>query len=181
MNMESTSNTALQDRPRTSSGYSPKRSPADTTRNASAGENYGLKVAVLYQDKPTWQWAARTCNQAIRLAGAESIHASWWDLNRFGDRQELLDAALTAMQADIIVVSIYDTEELPSDLCAWMDAWLPHRLPPVGALIVLLGVPDVPGARFRVGHDYLQEGARKGRLDLLLRVHPVPAVNAVLA
>jgi hypothetical protein len=148
-------------------------SRSDKVTVASPQADYPLKVAVLYQDAPSRRRAARVCDQATELVGEESIQSTWWDLNRLGDPDVLMDAALAAMRADILVVSIYDTKELPAGLCAWMGAWLPHRRLPAGALIALIGVPDQPGAQFHHIHEFLRAGARKGKLDFLLREHPV--------
>ena len=53
----------------------------------------------------------------------------------------LKDAILMTMVADVVLVSIYDAEELPEDFRVWMDAWLARRYLPAGALIALISRP----------------------------------------
>ena len=81
------------------------------------------------------------------------------------------------MVADVILVSIYDTEELPKDFRAWMDAWLARRYLPTGALIALISVPGELGAQTKPARDYLSAAARKGRLDFLLRERKLPGTS----
>jgi hypothetical protein len=135
---------------------------------------YALSVALVYQDAPTKVWASQVCDQVAQLVGKDSIHSAWWEVSRLSDPKVLTDAVLTAMQADVILVSIYDVQELPVELCVWIDAWLPRRYMPMGALITLISVPEQPGTLFDHAREYLREVAQKGRMDFLLRERRLP-------
>jgi hypothetical protein len=81
------------------------------------------------------------------------------------------------MVADVILVSIYDAEELPKDFRVWMDAWLARRYLPAGALIALISVPGELSVQTKLARDYLRAVARKGRLDFLLRERRLPVTS----
>jgi len=130
---------------------------------------YGLNVALVYQDIPTRKWATQVCDQVAQLAGKDAVHCSSWEINRLSDPEMLMDAILMTLVADVIMVSIYDAKELPIELCAWFNAWMPYRSLPTGALIALINVPGQPGAQTNHARDYLRSVARVGRLDFLLR------------
>ena len=139
---------------------------------------YALNVAMVYQDALTRKWATEVCDQVTRLAGKDAVHCSQWEISRLNDLCVLKDAILMTMVADVILVSIYDAEELPKDFRAWMDAWLARRYLPTGALIALISVPGELSAQTKkTARDYLRAVARKGRLDFLLRERRLPVTS----
>jgi hypothetical protein len=138
---------------------------------------YALNVVLVYQDAPTRKWATQVCDQVTRLAGKDAVRCTWWEVGRLSDPEVLKDAVMTTMQADVILISIYDTKELPIDLCVWIDAWLPRRTLPTGALIALISVPGQVSAQLEHARGYLRAVARKGRLDFLLRERKLPAAS----
>jgi hypothetical protein len=112
-----------------------------------------------------------------RLAGKNAVHCSQWEISRLNDLCVLKDAILMTMVADVILVSIYDAEELPKDFRVWMDAWLARRYLPAGALIALISVPGELSVQTKLARDYLRAVARKGRLDFLLRERRLPVTS----
>jgi hypothetical protein len=154
-----------------------RTTPLDEVEFAPPETEYGLNVALVYQDIPTRKWATRVCDQVAQLAGKDAVHCSSWEINRLGDPEVLMDAILMTLVADVIMVSIYDAKELPVDLCAWFDAWLPYRSLPTGALIALISVPGQTSAQLEHARGYLRAVARKGRLDFLLRERRLPVTS----
>jgi hypothetical protein len=138
---------------------------------------YALNVAMIYQDTLTWKWATQVCDQVTRLAGKDAVHCSQWEISRLNDLCVLKDAILMTMVADVILVSIYDAEELPKDFCVWIDAWLARRYLPTGALIALISAPGELSDQTKAARDYLRGVARKGRLDFLLRERKLPVAS----
>ena len=112
-----------------------------------------------------------------RLAGKDAVHCHQWEISRLNDFCVLKDAILMTMVADVILVSIYDAEELPKDFRVWMDAWLARRYLPAGALIALISVPGELSVQTKLARDYLRAVARKGRLDFLLRERRLPVTS----
>ena len=154
-----------------------RTAPSDAMEFAPLETEYGLNVALVYQDIPTRKWAAQVCDQVARLAGKDAVHCASWEISRLGDPEVLMDAILMTLVADVVMVSIDDAKELPIDLCAWFDAWLPYRSLPTGALIALINVPGQPGAQTDHARDCLRAVAREGRLDFLLRERRQPVVS----
>jgi len=154
-----------------------RSTPLDELEFVPSETGHGLNVAVVYQDTPTRKWATRVCGHVTRVAGKDAVHSTWWEISRLGDPDVFRDAVLMTMVADVILVSINDTEELPIDLCVWIDAWLPRRYQPMGALIALISVPGQPGDQTNHARDYLRTVARKGRLDFLLRERRLPGTS----
>ena len=138
---------------------------------------YALNVALVYQDTPTRKWATQVFDQVKRVTGKDAVRCTWWEINRLSDPEVFRDAIQTTMRADVILVSIYDAEELPIDFCVWIDAWLPRRCLPMGALIALISVPGQLSDQTKLARDYLRAIARKGRLDFLLRERRVPVTS----
>jgi hypothetical protein len=151
--------------------------PSEEAEFVPSETGSALNVVSVYQDTPTRQWATQVCDQVTRLAGKDAVHCTWWKIDRLGDPEILQEAVLAAIQADAILVSIYDAEELPVELCAWIDAWLPRRSLPTGALIALVSVPAQMSARLEHARSYLRAAARKGRLDFLLRERKLPVTS----
>ena len=138
---------------------------------------YALNIAMVYQDALTRKWAAQVCDQVTRLASKDAVHCTQWEISRLNDLCVLKDAILMTMVADVILVSIYDAEELPKDFRVWMDAWLARRYLPAGALIALISVPGELSVQTKLARDYLRAVARKGRLDFLLRERRLPVTS----
>ena len=154
-----------------------RTTPLDELEFAPPETEYGLNVALVYQDFPTRKWATQMCDQMAQLAGKGAVHCSSWEINRLSDPEVLMDAILMTLVADVIMVSIYDAKELPIELCGWINAWLPYRSLPTGALIALINVPGQPGAQTNHARDYLRSVARVGRLDFLLRERRLPVAS----
>ena len=154
-----------------------RTTPSDEAESAAPETEYALNVTSVYQDAPTRKWATQVCDQVTQLAGKDAVRCTGWEISRLNDPEVLKDAVLTTMQADVILISIYDANELPIDLCAWIDAWLPRRSLPTGALIALISVPEQASAQLEHARGYLRAVARKGRLDFLLRERKLPVAS----
>jgi hypothetical protein len=144
---------------------------------AETEPGYALNIAMVYQDALTRKWATQVCDQVTRLAGKDAVHCPQWEISRLNDLSVLKDAVLMTMVADVILVSIYDAEELPKDFRVWMDAWLARRYLPAGALIALISVRGEKSAQTNPARDCLRAVARKGRLDFLLRERRLPVTS----
>ena len=154
-----------------------RTAPPDEVRLDQPENEYGLKVAVLYQDAPTCKWAMQIRDQMARLAGSGVVRSNSWEIGSMNDPDVLMEAILKTMVADVILVSIYDAKEVPVDFNVWVDAWLPRRCQPMGALIALISVLGQPDDQTNITRNYLRAVARKGHLDFLLRERRVPAAS----
>ena len=143
----------------------------------SLDPEYVLNVALICQDAPTRRWAAEVFGQVTQLVGEDAVRSTWWEISRLSDPQVFMNAVLTVMRADVILISIHDAKELPVNLCVWIDAWLPRRRLPTGALIALVSVPGQSDVQTDHTRDYLRAVAHKGQLDFLLRERRLPVTS----
>jgi hypothetical protein len=151
----------------------------DEAETASGGPGYEFKIAVVYQDKVTLSWARQMCHPVALKVGEEYVQHTWHDINSLSDPEILIEAVRAALAADVIVVSIHAADELPLDLYAWINAWLPRRLSRAGALAALIGVAGQPAAQAIRTQEYLQAVARRGQLDFLPHERKLPASPGV--
>jgi len=126
-----------------------------------------FKIAGVYQDALTWEWARQLCGSVAQKVGQEHVHDSWHEVHSLADPQILVEAVQMAMAADVIVVSLYAAEELPPDLYGWIHSWLPRREMRAGALAALIAVPAQPDHWTFRTQEYLQAVARRGQLDFV--------------
>jgi hypothetical protein len=141
--------------------------PSDEAVVAPDAPAFSLRVAGVYQDRVTREWAIWTCRRATRLAGEGSIQSTWYSASSLGEPAFLAEAVLATTVADVILVSVYAADELPLDLYVWIDAWLPRRPLRVGALRALVGVAEPRQPQSVRTLDYLQAVARKAQLDFI--------------
>jgi hypothetical protein len=149
----------------------------DEVSIASDESGHTLNIAGVYQDRVTQDWAMQTCHWATQMARAGRVHNSWFNVNSLGDSGIFVDAVCAALLADVIVVSVYAADELPLDLCAWFEAWLPRRAARVGALTALVGVAEPLDSQSARTFEYLQAVARKGQLDFIPQERKRPVAS----
>jgi hypothetical protein len=147
----------------------------DRLENSAAGTGCEFKIAVVYQDKLMRSWAMQMCGPVARRAGTEYVKDTWHDVNSLHDPQILIQAVHAALAADVIVVAVHAAEELPSELCAWIDVWLPRRSARAGAVVALVGVAGAPAAPAIRTQRYLQTVAHQAQLDFVLHERKLPA------
>jgi len=143
----------------------------------SDNSGYEFSIAVVYQDTLTRSWAMQMCRPVTQRAGEEHVQKTWYDVNSLSDPGILPQAVRAALAADAIVVSIYAADELPLELYAWIDVWLPRRRSRAGALAALIGVAEPLDSQSVRTREYLQAVARKGELEFISqkRKRPVAA------
>jgi hypothetical protein len=90
------------------------------------------------------------------------------------DPRVFMGSVRAAAAADVLVVSVRDTGELPTSLSVWIDAWIPGRAGTTGALVALIGVPPQPDAQSGRAYQYLEVAARKAGLDFLPHERKLP-------
>lgn len=148
---------------------------SDEPESASPSSGYEFKIAVVYQDTLAQDWAIQMCRPVRQKFGGENVRSTWHSVRSLSDPKILVEAAEAALAADVIVIAVHAADELPPELCAWIDVWVPHRLARVGALAALIGVAGEPAPEANRTREYLQAVARRGLLDFLSHECKVPA------
>ena len=174
----------LQERGQESIDVDPVESPrqnvfSEESETASRSSGYEFKIAVVYQDTVAQSWAIQMCGPVRQKFGGENVQNTWHSVHSLSDPETLVEAANAALAADVIVIAVHAVDELPPELCAWIDVWLPRRLARMGALAALIGVPGEPAPQAIRTKEYLQAVARRGLLDFLPHERRLPAGSRV--
>jgi hypothetical protein len=140
-----------------------------------AKADYALNVATFYRDTRTRKWAEGVCGLVTQLTGSEWIRTRSWMLGNLTQPQVFPCAVQAAATADIIIVSVYATDQLLLDFYSWINEWLPQRRQAPGTLVALIGAPDHLDFAAPPIEEYLQAVARKGHLDFLPHKRKFPA------
>lgn len=127
--------------------------------------DYAFKIAGVYQDALTRDWAMQMCGPVRQKFGEEYVRDTWHDVNSLSQTENLLEAVRAALAADVIVIAVHAADELPPEICAWIDVWLPRRPARTGTLAALIGVAGQPDAQALRTQEYLQAVANRGQLD----------------
>ncbi len=136
---------------------------------SSREPDHALKVAVVYEDHLTREWARDLLYRATQLTGQECMSSTWWRIEELAHPAIFPDAVDAATRAEILVLSVNAKKELPLDFHVWIDAWLPRRQQQPGALVALIG--QETGALSSGVQAFLQAVAQRGSLDFLPRAH----------
>jgi hypothetical protein len=120
-------------------------------------------VLVIYEDAPTRDRAVRLCDALVSKFSPDlEFEFTWWRFKFLSDPDLALQAAQAALEADLILVSVQRTEDLPLEVKAWFERWLSDRQPSEGALVVL-HTPD----EAILPDQYLRLVALRANLDYL--------------
>jgi hypothetical protein len=160
---------------RTQQDYVGRRSgPADHAVRTGVETEQASNVVVIYQDPLTRRWAAELWDRVGQVIDSGGICSKSWKLSYLAGACVFADAVQAAAQADVLVISVRDTGDLPLLLHVWIDGWMPRRAGRAGALVALIGVPAKPDAQYGRAHEYLEAIARQARLDFMPRERRLP-------
>ncbi len=140
--------------------------------------NRTLGITLVYEDVESLDWATTMRDRVTALIGRESVVDASWRMCYLTNPDVFPHAVETATWADAIIVAVHEAVELPADLCAWVNAWLPRRGGREGTLVALLG-PSASGT-IRNVRRYLEGVARRGALAFLLEHRKSPHLPAAL-
>jgi hypothetical protein len=160
---------------RTQQDYVGRRiGPADRAATTAVETEPALNVVVIYQDPLTRHWAADLWDRVGKLIASGGISRKTWKLSELSSAFVFAEAVHAAAEADVLVISVRDTGDLPPLLHSWVDGWLPRHAGRAGALVALIGVPARPDAQSGRIHKYLEAIARQAGLDFLPRERRLP-------
>jgi hypothetical protein len=122
-----------------------------------------LAIAVAYEDIECLGWASQVCDRVTGLIGSQCVASNSWRIGNLTQPDVFPRAIEAATRADIIIVAAHEAHELPPDLCAWIDAWLPRRGRREGTLLALLTAAPGSEVSSKARH-YLEAVAQRGAL-----------------
>lgn len=136
-----------------------------------------LDVLLLYEDLGT----ALRAKHSLDLLPAPFIteaglRTNLWRLDLLGEHLLAEQAALEAVAADMIILSLHGRNELRAEARDWLSRWLDHKEARPYALAVLLDPePAHPGSDNPVV-TYLKQFAEAAHADLFCGFCPAPVV-----
>jgi hypothetical protein len=144
---------------------------ANRTVLAGTNTGYALNVALVYQDALTRQWAGQVRDRMAEVVGSAAIRCTEWKIGNLTEPRVYWEGVAALAHADVIVVSLYETERLPSAFYLWVNLWLQERSGRPGAMVALVVPPEEssPGAKNET-RRYLAAAASQGRLEFLMQV-----------
>jgi hypothetical protein len=147
-------------------------------RDSEPGPETGsCAIVVLYEDDSSRAAAIHLCNSLETIFGSElDFDITWCRFKYFSDPAVAGEAAEIAAQADLIVVSTQRAHDLPLEVKAWFERWLPHRESPEGAL-VLLQTSQQPPNPLTSQSSYLYLLAQRANLDYLSLSNSRPSTS----
>lgn len=128
---------------------------------------YEVRVALVYQDHGTRQWAGQVRERIAELVTKEAISCTEWNINDLKEPVVFSQGVASLARADLIVVSVYEAERLPSVFYLWVNLWLQVRSGHQGALITCVVPTGDSESGERETRRYLCAVATQGQLQML--------------
>jgi hypothetical protein len=147
-------------------------------RDSEPGPETGVcAIVVLYEDSSSRDAAISLC-QTLEKVFQEDLdfEITWCRFKYFNDPAVASEAAEIAAQADLIIVSIQRAQDLPLEVKAWFERWLPARESTEGAL-VLLQTSEEPPSPQNLQSSYLYLLAQRANLDYLSLSNAGPSIS----
>ncbi len=135
---------------------------------ASPNARYVLNVAIVYQDALTRQWAGQVRDLAARVIGPDAIRCTEWKIRDLVEPRAYWEGVVALAHADVIVVSLHETDRLPGTFYLWVNLWLQERSVRPGVLVALLVPLEVSNSGVSETRRYLAAVASQGQLELLM-------------
>lgn len=130
-----------------------------------------FQTLVLYEDFAAGRRATDTCNLLMARLGDEfELRCSMWKFEVLRNSKLSEIAAREATEADIIIVATHGSSPLPSEVTAWVDAWLPGRGAHPAALVAVVNSAFQSKDRSSATFDYLRSVAAAANMDFLGQV-----------
>ena len=131
---------------------------------ASLHSGYTLNVALVYQDALTAHRAGQVRDRIAVVAGKQGIRCTKWKIGDLRQRKVFSEGVAALTRADVIVVSLYEVEQLPATFYLWVNVWLQERAGLAGMLVALVGrASGAPVNGRQPGHSGTTGASSSGR------------------
>jgi hypothetical protein len=145
---------------------SPLKTPGRPTSSGLAVDKnwWELKVAAVYQEEWTRQWALHRCLELMAAMNQGHLSMDVWRIGNLVHPPVLSQALQAALAADVIVVALQAAVELPAPVARWAEAWAARRPLAEGVVFALVGTQRYNEIASRRTHYALENLARRGGL-----------------
>lgn len=125
-----------------------------------------LKIVIVYEGFTNLIRVYETWSQLVgRFMHQIQFHGRAWNFSLLRDPQLRESATRHTAEADIIVVAVDGSSELPDHIRDWIDSWLPRKVGRRDAFVAMLehrasASTETPALRY-----YLHQMAERGGMD----------------
>ena len=146
-------------------------------RDSEPGPETGVcAIVVLYEDNSSRDSAIHLCKTLEKIFHEDlDFEITWCRFKYFNDPAVASEAAQIAAQADLIIVSIQRVQDLPLEVKAWFERWLPNRESSDGALVLLQTSEEPSSTISQTSYLYLL--AQRANLDYLSLSNAAPSIS----
>ena len=128
-------------------------------------------VVVISEDAAAREAAVKFCDHLVELFWARyEFNVSWWQLGDLSVEHSASEAAIKAVQADLIIVATTPGRDLPAVLREWVEGWVGRRGDREGALVGLTDPGAGQNGRSAEKYVYLRNAAHRAGMDYLTEI-----------
>ncbi len=151
--------------------------------NAAQWEpKFPFDLVVAYEDTYTRNRALHLYDHlAQQLLDDYDFKCSWWKFDHLTNATLRQQAADSAAEANMIVLSLHARTELLPIHKGWIEDWLPRRDNRKAALVALLAGTERPENQAAPMLKYLQKTARLARMDFFTHAFDLPRSDRELS
>ena len=135
---------------------------------ASSGPRATFRVVVAYGDFDAGRRAMDACKLILSELGDEvEFRSGMWKFDLLRNARLNQRASGQAIDADVIIVATSLGADLPPEVKAWIEGWVPQKRGRTGALVALVGLLGEASADSSAAHSYLKQAASRAGVDFL--------------
>ena len=139
---------------------------------------FPFDLVVAYEDADTRNHALLLYDRlAQQLLDDYDFQCSWWKFDHLANPILQQEATDSAVDANMVILSIHAHQELPPIQKAWLDDWTARRQHHKAALVVMIADTTQPERDAAPVLAYLRNAARIGGMDFFLHGFELPMVN----
>jgi hypothetical protein len=148
-------------------------------KDSEPGPDTGVcAIVILYEDNSSRDAAISLCNSLRQIFNSElDFEVTWCRFKYFNDSAVASEAADLAARADVVLVSVPSAQDLPLEVKAWFERWVPGREKSEGALVLLQSSEPAPA--FAISQSsYLYLLAQRANLEFISLSNASPSASA---
>lgn len=140
--------------------------------NAVAVDPEGMpdfRVLIVYEDFEMGKQAMDTCNFVKAQLGSDfEPRPGMWKFDILEDERAMQLAIHDALEANMIIMAMRARRELPFEIMAWLEGWVPRKHDPASALVTLVDYRGTGVLRPAPALAHLRQAASRAGMDFLL-------------
>jgi hypothetical protein len=133
-----------------------------------------IKVVVVYEEFHMGLQGKKISDRICREAGRAAPELTAWRFDRIRSATLTAAAVRQAEEADLIIVAPRHPDNLPPQVCVWLEEWSANRKPGHGALIALFDARTAVTSRRSNVARLLVSAAQRAGMNYFFCKEPIP-------